>query len=91
MGATLVVLRRFGRDVTAVLVILGINVVLGFVVTGIDWRAHLGGLATGLVLSLAFAYAPRERRTLLGVLATVLVATVIVTVALVTTPTLPPL
>lgn len=91
MGATLVVLRRFGRDVTAVLVILGINVVLGFVVTGIDWRAHLGGLATGLLLSLAFAYAPRERRTLLGVLASVLVATVIVTVALVTTPALPPL
>ena len=91
LGATLVVLRRFGRDVTAVLVILGINVVLGFVVTGIDWRAHLGGLATGLLLSLVFAYAPRDRRAVVGVAASVLLAAVIVTIAVATTPTLPPL
>jgi membrane associated rhomboid family serine protease len=71
MGALFVVLRRFGRDVTAVLVILGINVVFGFVVTGIDWRAHLGGLITGAALAFAFAHAPRERRALVSVLACV--------------------
>ena len=85
-GATLVVLRRFGRDVTTVLVILGINVVLGFVVPGIDWRAHLGGLVTGLALSAVFAYAPRERRTVLGVAACVAVGLVIGAVALAIQP-----
>ena len=69
MGALFVVLRRFGRDVTAVLVILAINVVFGFVVPGIDWRAHFGGLITGAVLAFAFAHAPRAHRTLVSVAA----------------------
>jgi membrane associated rhomboid family serine protease len=66
MGALFVVLRRFGRDVTAVLVILAINVVFGFVVPGIDWRAHFGGLITGAVLAFAFAHAPRAHRALVS-------------------------
>jgi membrane associated rhomboid family serine protease len=81
MGALFVVLRRFGRDVTAVLVILGINVVFGFVVTGIDWRAHLGGLVTGAVLAYAFAHAPRQRRALFSVVACVVMLALIVLLA----------
>jgi membrane associated rhomboid family serine protease len=69
MGALFVVLRRFGRDVTAVLVILAINVVFGFVVPGIDWRAHFGGLVTGAVLAFVFAHAPRAHRALVSALA----------------------
>jgi membrane associated rhomboid family serine protease len=79
MGALFVVLRRFGRDVTAVLVILGINVVFGFVVTGIDWRAHLGGLVTGTALAYAFAHAPRGHRALFSALACVVMLVLIVT------------
>ncbi len=33
---------------TQVLVLIGINVAIGFVVPNIDWRAHLGGLITGV-------------------------------------------
>jgi membrane associated rhomboid family serine protease len=73
MGALLVVMRRLGGDVRGVLAILAINVVLGFVVTGIDWRAHLGGLAVGLLLGLVFAHAPRGQRTVWGVAASVVV------------------
>ena len=69
MGALFVVLRRFGRDVSAVLVILALNLVLGFVVPGIDWRAHLGGLVTGAVLAYAFAHAPKGYRTFVSGLA----------------------
>lgn len=62
-GAAYVVMRRLRRDVTGVTVVLLLSVVLGFVVQGIDWRAHLGGLASGAALAAAFAYAPRARRT----------------------------
>jgi membrane associated rhomboid family serine protease len=78
MGALFVVLRRFGRDVSAVLVILALNVVLGFVVPGIDWRAHLGGLVTGAVLAYAFAHAPTGRRALFSGLACVAMLALIV-------------
>jgi membrane associated rhomboid family serine protease len=69
IGALFVVLRRFGRDVSAVLVILALNVVLGFVVPGIDWRAHLGGLVTGALLAYAFTRAPKGHRALVSGLA----------------------
>ena len=49
MGALVVAGRRLAHDVTQVLVLLGINVVIGFIAPGVDWRAHLGGLVTGAV------------------------------------------
>jgi membrane associated rhomboid family serine protease len=66
LGAMFVILRRLDRDVSGVVVILGINLVLGFVWAGIDWRAHLGGLVVGSLQALAFAYAPPARRVAIG-------------------------
>lgn len=79
-GALFIVARRFGADVSSVVVIIVINAVISFTVPSIDWRAHLGGLITGGVLALAFAHVPRERRTMYSVLASVLLAVVIVAV-----------
>ncbi|WP_066583272.1 rhomboid family intramembrane serine protease [Cellulomonas timonensis] len=80
-GAVLVVLRRLGRDARGILVILALNVVMGFVVPGIAWQAHLGGLAVGAVLGAAYAYAPRDHRRMVGVGVTVVVAAVLVLVS----------
>lgn len=66
-------MRRLGRDTTAVMVLLGINLVYGFVVAGVDWRAHVGGLVAGLLLGAAFVFAPRERRRIVSVAASVAV------------------
>lgn len=82
-GTLFVVARRFGRDVSSVVVILVINAVISFTVPNIDWRAHLGGLITGAVLAFAFAHAPGRRRTMYGVLASALLAVVIVAVVVV--------
>jgi membrane associated rhomboid family serine protease len=82
-GALFVVARRFGRDVSSVVVILGINAVISFTVPTIDWRAHLGGLITGAALALAYAHAPKAHRTAFGVAASIAVAVVIAVVALV--------
>lgn len=79
-GALFVVARRFGRDVSSVVVILVINAVISFTVPSIDWRAHLGGLITGAVLALAIAHAPRGRRAAYSILASVVMAAVIVAV-----------
>lgn len=65
-GAVLVVMRRLGRDAGPIIGILVLNGVLGFVLPNIAWQAHLGGLVVGALVGAAYAYAPRERRALVG-------------------------
>ncbi|MDQ4501601.1 rhomboid family intramembrane serine protease [Sinomonas sp. ASV322] len=60
-GALFVVVRQRGGDVSQLLILIGINAVLGFVIQGIAWQAHLGGLITGGLTTAAIAYAPRGR------------------------------
>jgi len=51
MGAMLVVGRKRNLDISQITTLVVINVVIGFVLSGIDWRAHLGGLATGALIT----------------------------------------
>ncbi len=52
MGALVVAGRRLRWDITQVVVLIAINIVIGFVFgSGIDWRAHLGGLVTGAAVA----------------------------------------
>jgi len=48
-AAFALVARRIGADVKSILVIIGINFALAFVLPGIDWHAHLGGLIGGFI------------------------------------------
>ena len=50
-GSTFGAGRRLRYDVTTVLVLVGINLAIGFLFGGIDWRAHIGGLVTGAALA----------------------------------------
>lgn len=81
-GALLVAMRRLDRDVSQILVFFAINAVLGFVIPGISWQGHLGGLVAGAVLGVAFAFAPRKRRGLVSWGAVVLVVVVLVALVL---------
>ncbi len=63
-GATFVVSKRLNLDVRGVTALIVINVVITFVLPGISWQGHLGGLVTGAGVAAAFAYAPREHRNL---------------------------
>jgi len=86
-GAAILILHSRGADITSWLVLLGINLVIGFTVPTISWQGHLGGLAAGLVLGAAFAYAPLTQRTVVqaltfGGLWAVMIGSVAVHVAL---------
>lgn len=61
-AAVFVLQRLNGVDTTSVLVLLGINLVYGFITPGISWQAHVGGLVTGLLVSWAFTLLARPRR-----------------------------
>jgi membrane associated rhomboid family serine protease len=48
-GALAIVGKRIGADTRSIYVIIGINFAIGFVLGGVDWKAHLGGLVGGLI------------------------------------------
>jgi membrane associated rhomboid family serine protease len=55
--------RRVRSNLGGVAIYLLVLLLPGFLLPRIDWHAHLGGLAAGILLGAAFAYAPRMRRT----------------------------
>ena len=62
MGGLLVAGRRLRYDVTQVVILIAINVAIGFAVPNIDWRAHLGGLLAGFAVGTVLTR-PRGRVT----------------------------
>ena len=53
MGAFLVIQRRLGGQTTQLFVLLGINLVIGFIPGfNVAWQAHLGGLVVGALVGL---------------------------------------
>jgi membrane associated rhomboid family serine protease len=69
-GAWFVLAKRLRLDLRQVVVLIGLNLVISFGVPGIAWQAHIGGLIAGGALTAAYAYAPRDNRTLIQVAAT---------------------
>lgn len=54
LGAYVVYAMRARLDTNSVMIMIGINLVLGFVLPGIDWHAHVGGLMAGAALGSVF-------------------------------------
>ncbi len=70
-AATFVVAKKVNVDIRWVVLMIGINLVITFTVPSISWQGHLGGLITGGLVALAYAYAPREHRNVVQAAATV--------------------
>lgn len=83
LGAYLVVGRRLGADLRAVWILLAINLGYGFLVPGIDWRAHLGGAITGALVAGIFAFAPQRNRVLVQMIGVAVVVAALVALVLV--------
>jgi membrane associated rhomboid family serine protease len=78
-GAWFVVARRLRLDTRGIITLIAINLALSFFYHNIiAWQDHIGGLLTGVVLTAAYAYAPRKNRAALQVLATVAVVVALV-------------
>jgi membrane associated rhomboid family serine protease len=70
--------RRRGADVSQISVTIGLNLVLSFTISGIDWRGHVGGLIGGALVTAALVYPPAGRqRALVQALGCLCVAVVV--------------
>jgi membrane associated rhomboid family serine protease len=59
MGAYYVIARRRGWELRTITALVAINLLLSLTSPGIDWRAHLGGLLTGVAACAGLLAAPR--------------------------------
>jgi membrane associated rhomboid family serine protease len=50
----IILYRRLGIDPTQILLVVIINLVISFSVSGIAWEAHVGGVVAGIILTKAF-------------------------------------
>ena len=61
-SAFFVIQRRLGGNSTQLLIIIGINLAIGFFVPGIAWQAHLGGLVVGALVALVLMSTRRRQQ-----------------------------
>ena len=60
-GAVFVLQRLGGSDTTAILTLLGVNLVYGFMVSGISWQGHIGGAIAGVAATWLLVRLARPR------------------------------
>jgi membrane associated rhomboid family serine protease len=63
-GALIVIGRHLGANIAGIAVVLGINLVIGFIPGfNVSWQAHVGGLVTGFLVGFIFTRtrAPQQR------------------------------
>ncbi|MFT4148382.1 MAG: rhomboid family intramembrane serine protease [Micrococcaceae bacterium] len=75
-GTLLLVQKKLGIDVQQIVLLIVINLAFGFMVSGVSWQAHVGGLIVGMTLGAIVAYAPRDKQAMyqiIGAIAVLLV------------------
>ena len=79
MGAFLVIQRRLGGNATQLLILVGINLVIGFLPgLNVSWQAHVGGLIGGAIIGLIYVQTRRIRQKSLQTLLIAAFAAVLV-------------
>lgn len=90
-GAFFVIMRGLGGNATPLLVVIVLNLGMGFFISNISWQAHLGGLIVGSLIALVYLRTRADSRRVAQVLlvtaiAVALVGAVVVAYPLVVVP-----
>jgi membrane associated rhomboid family serine protease len=86
LGAFFVIQRRLGGNNMQLVIVIGLNLVIGFVVPNVAWQAHLGGLIVGAGVAAVYLATrrPRQKGVQIAAVAGIAVALIAVTIAAVT-------
>jgi membrane associated rhomboid family serine protease len=68
MGAFFIINRHLGGNSAQILVLVGLNLAMGFFLTGISWQAHVGGLVAGGLVALVYVRTKRRDQRWLQIL-----------------------
>jgi membrane associated rhomboid family serine protease len=73
-GAWFVASKKLRLDSRGIVMLIVINLALSFIYRStIAWQDHVGGLITGVLLTAAYAYAPRKNRAAIQAAATIVI------------------
>ncbi|MGV8885804.1 MAG: rhomboid family intramembrane serine protease [Microbacteriaceae bacterium] len=80
-GALFVIQRRLGGNTLSLVLVIGANLVLGFVIPNISWQAHVGGLLTGALVAFVLVQTrqPAQRLWQIGGIAGIAVGLIAIT------------
>ena len=87
MGAFFVIQRRLGGNNIQIIIVVGLNLVVGFVIPNIAWQAHVGGLIAGAAVAFVYLQTRRSAQKsaqVLGVSGVALALVVITVIRLLT-------
>jgi membrane associated rhomboid family serine protease len=81
MGAYLIMLRAIGDNSGLLVGLIAVNLAFGFIVPGISWQGHLGGLLAGMAITGVYARTRfksglSQKIQVLGVVGLIVLATV---------------
>ena len=81
MGAYLIMLRAIGDNSGLLVGLIAVNLAFGFLVPGISWQGHLGGLLAGMAVTAVYARTRyksglSQKLQVLGVIGLIALATV---------------
>jgi membrane associated rhomboid family serine protease len=51
LGAYFIIQRKLGGNTVQLLVVIGLNLAMGFFIPGIAWQAHVGGVVVGALIA----------------------------------------
>ncbi len=51
LGAYFIIQRKLGGNTVQLLVVIGLNLAMGFFIPGIAWQAHVGGVVVGAIIA----------------------------------------
>jgi len=82
LGAFFIIQRRLGGNNVQLLVVIGINLVLGFLIPNVAWQAHLGGLIAGGAVAFVYLQTrrPNQLRWQIGLVGAIVAALAAVTI-----------
>lgn len=82
LGAFFIIQRHLGGRNVQIIIVIAINLVLGFIIPNVAWQAHVGGLVVGGIVAFVFlkTRAPSHRNRQILLLVAVLAGLIVLTV-----------
>lgn len=82
LGAFFIIQRSMGGRNIQLILVIGINLVIGFIIPNIAWQAHVGGMVVGGIVAYAAlkTRSPKQKNTQILLFAAVLVGLIVLTV-----------